>query len=68
MSKATLYERLGLAIKKARWQKMVKQKDLAKILKVSPSYVCEIEKGLKSPSIEMLELIEQELGPVWINK
>lgn len=61
----TLEQRLGEQIKKARWQKMIKQKDLAKKLNVMPSHLCEIEKGKKGPSLELLDSIEKHLGPVW---
>jgi ribosome-binding protein aMBF1 (putative translation factor) len=65
LSERTLSEKLGLAIKKARWQKMVKQKDLAKELGVVPSFLSEVESGKKAPSLEMLEELEKRLGPIW---
>jgi ribosome-binding protein aMBF1 (putative translation factor) len=68
MSERTLSKKLGAAIKKARWAKMIKQKDLAQTLKVSPSFLSEIESGKRSPSVERLYEIEKILGPIWSAK
>jgi ribosome-binding protein aMBF1 (putative translation factor) len=59
---------LGLAIKRNRWQAMIKQKDLAKLVGCAPSFLSEIESGKKQPSLEMLWNLEKLIGPVWVRQ
>ena len=54
-----------------RREKKIKQVDLARALKVSPSYLCKIEKGLQEPTerfvkscAEFLNVAVEELFPV----
>lgn len=57
---------LGKRIKSARWQREMTQKELAKMLKCAQSHMCEIEKGKKLPSLELLLQIECTLGTtIW---
>lgn len=42
---------VGENIKTKRLKKKLTQKELAEIIKVSPSMVCQIERGTKTPSI-----------------
>lgn len=48
---------LGTAIQKARKGKGLKQAQLAEIIKISRSYISDIENGRYSPSIETLSKI-----------
>jgi transcriptional regulator with XRE-family HTH domain len=58
-------DKLGPAIKRARWTAFIKQKDLAKKLGMANSYLSEIESGKRIPGLENLEKIEKVLGPIW---
>ncbi|OGM29487.1 hypothetical protein A2630_00635 [Candidatus Woesebacteria bacterium RIFCSPHIGHO2_01_FULL_44_10] len=51
----------GKAIKTIRAAKGVTQKDLAKALNVDNSYLSRIEKGDRTPSIDVLEKIAKKL-------
>lgn len=46
---------LNRALKVLRTYHQLSQRELADELKISYSYLCEIEKGIKSPSIQLLE-------------
>ncbi len=46
---------IGEALRLIRVFHNVKQRDLAQALKISPSYLSEIENGKKEPSLEILE-------------
>lgn len=52
---------LGLAIQIIRKKKNIAQGDFAKLTTLSQNYLCRIEKGHKTPSLEMLEHITNKL-------
>lgn len=52
---------IGLLIKEIRVSKGLKQSDLVKLTNLSKSYISEIEKGLKTPRVEQLEIISDAL-------
>lgn len=58
--------KIGKRIRYLRRQKDITQHNLANIIGIeSASYICEIEKGRKSPSLKALHEIEFVLGPIW---
>ncbi len=56
---------VGRNIKNFRLMKKFTQNNLAKMVGVSPSYIANIERGKKVPSLELLEKIANilEVGP-----
>lgn len=50
---------LPLALTLMRVAEGLTQEDLAKALNVSKSYICEIEKGKKMPSLDLIESYAQ---------
>jgi transcriptional regulator with XRE-family HTH domain len=53
---------VGSTIYATRVSRGLSQKDLAKRLRVSASYLCQIEKSLKKPTLSILKRISKELG------
>lgn len=51
----------GKAIKTIRAAKGISQKELSKRLKLNSSYLSRIEKGERTPSVDLLETISKEL-------
>lgn len=62
-----LSKRIGATIRAKRKVLRIKQNDLAERLGIRASHLCEIEKGKKYPSIELLWDIEAEIGSIWEN-
>lgn len=54
-------EILTRRLKEARLSKKYTQEDLGKLIKVQKSTICHFEKGDRTPSIEMLVLLADEL-------
>lgn len=52
---------LGSAIKKLRQSGGISQKDLAREIGVTPSYLSHVEAGRREPSIQMLREISEHL-------
>lgn len=50
---------LNRALKLLRTYHQLSQTDLAKKIEISNSYLCEIEKGIKSPNMDLLEKYAQ---------
>lgn len=55
------YEAMGRRIRRKRQEKGLTQVELAKKLNLSPSYYGHIERGTRTPSLETLVLIANEL-------
>lgn len=53
---------IGETITKVRKDKDIKQKDLAASCNISQTYLSQIEKGFKIPTIDVLERISAGLG------
>lgn len=53
---------IGETISKVRREKDIKQKDLAASCKISQTYLSQIEKGAKTPTLEILERISEGLS------
>ena len=53
---------IGATIKTLRKEKNIKQIDLAQNCGISQTYLSQIEKGLKIPTIDVLEKISTNLG------
>lgn len=53
---------IGNTISNLRKEKKIKQMDLAKISGISQTYLSQIEKGVKTPTIDILEKISFALG------
>ncbi len=47
-------KRIGRNIKKLRTDRSLKQKDLAKWIKITPTHLSQIENGLKHPSVQVI--------------
>lgn len=45
---------IAKALKQIRWQNQVTQREMAKYLCISSSYLCEIENDKKSPSLSLI--------------
>lgn len=54
-------DKLGLQIKNGRRLLKMTQEQLAELIDVSPHYIYEIEKGLKTPSLPVLIAISENL-------
>lgn len=52
---------LGEAIKDIRVKKKISQGSLAETLEISQSYLSQVERGRKKPSLELLEKISKKL-------
>lgn len=59
---ATLREKLGLNIRKAREQKDLTQEKLAEMARIDYSYLNLIENGKRNPSIKIVTKIARALG------
>lgn len=53
---------LGKKIKQARVDRKISQEKLAEILDVHVTYISQLERGLKTPGLEMLLRISEVLG------
>lgn len=53
---------IGYVLKLLRIAKDMSIKELASIMKVSSSYICEIESGVKKPSLNMISKYSEALG------
>lgn len=53
---------IGYVLKLLRIAKEMSIKELASIMKVSSSYICEIESNVKKPSFNMISRYSQALG------
>jgi transcriptional regulator with XRE-family HTH domain len=60
-----LAKRLGATIRAKRKKAGLKQIHLAERVGVGANHICEIEKGKKYPSIDLLWYLEAELGRIW---
>lgn len=56
---------VGKTIRKRRRDLDMTQSDLGKRVRAVTSHICDLEKGRKIPSLEMLAKLENELGPIW---
>lgn len=61
MTEQEFYIQLGLKIKRIRSGSLITQKRMAEVLKVSQSYLCEIEKGKKPISCYLLRRIKDAI-------
>lgn len=52
---------IGRAVRTVRERKMLKQKELASALAISPSFLCQIEQGKREPNPELVEKIAEKL-------
>lgn len=52
----------GLAVREARERAELSQEDLALSAGVHPTYVSQLERGLKSPSLEVIAVLAKVLG------
>lgn len=55
-------KQFGKRVKEIRLSKKMSQGDVAKILKVHPTYISGIERGLRNPSLITLEKIAKALS------
>jgi transcriptional regulator with XRE-family HTH domain len=55
--------RVALAIKMARIEAGIKQKDLAKALGVAPAYLSRVEAGGTIPSLQWIKKLPHEMRP-----
>lgn len=53
---------IGPTILRVRKEKGIKQKDLARGAGISPTYLSQIEKGLRIPRLDILEKISAEIN------
>jgi len=53
---------IGIAIKKVRMERGLTQKELSALLRISPTSMCQIEKGTKRPSRSNLSKICEVLN------
>ncbi|MDM0611600.1 helix-turn-helix transcriptional regulator [Clostridium perfringens] len=53
---------IGESIKNIRKNKKINQKTLAERAEISCSYLCDIEKGRKNPSVKTMLRLFKELG------
>ncbi len=53
---------IGLTIRRLRKEKGIQQKDFAEICGISQTYLSQIEKGKKTPTIDMLGKISEKLN------
>lgn len=66
MDESELREKLGERIRSLRQGLYITQLSLARAVDIaSPSHLCDIEAGRKTPSIELLHKLELTLGPIW---
>jgi transcriptional regulator with XRE-family HTH domain len=56
-----LRKQFGIQLKKIRQSKKITQKELAQLISVSVGYVSNLERGINSPSFELLEVISRKL-------
>ena len=52
---------IGARIRATRLDKKIKQGTIARTVNISQSYLCEIEKGIKNPDIEVIARIAKTL-------
>ena len=55
-------KQFGKRVKEIRLSKNMSQGDVAKILKVHPTYISGIERGLRNPSLITMEKVAKALG------
>ena len=55
-------KQFGKRVKEIRLGKRMSQGDVAKILKVHPTYISGIERGLRNPSLITMEKVAKALG------
>ncbi|HMM19447.1 MAG TPA: helix-turn-helix transcriptional regulator [Selenomonadales bacterium] len=55
-------KKFGLALRKLRTAKCVSQEEFAARIDVHRTYISQLERGLKSPSLRVLSKIARELG------
>ncbi len=53
--------KIGLTIRRLRKEKGIQQKDFAEMCGISQTYLSQIEKGRKTPTLDMLEKISKAL-------
>lgn len=53
--------KIGIRIKEERNKQKIRQKDLSQLVGISNTYLCDIEKGRTSPSLETLKKIADVL-------
>lgn len=55
-------KKFGKKVKEIRLKKKMSQRDVAKLLKVHRSYVSGIERGVRNPSLKVIERVANALG------
>lgn len=53
---------IGVAIKKIRLKKELRQKEFSEKIGISQTYLSQIEKGRKNPSLKTLKMIAEDSG------